>query len=179
MRIIAGQWRGRPIIAPAGESTRPTSDRARETLFSMLTSRLGGFTGLVVADVFAGSGALGLEALSRGASACLFLDSDRAAIAAIRSNLATLQCASGQVRQSSALGCPPPAVPCDLILLDPPYGWADLSRLLGQLSSAQWLKPGGWLSVETARDTVIDAGALTPIVHRQVGKAALHLLQAR
>ena len=68
MRIIAGEWRGRTLVAPEGADTRPTSDRARETLFSMLASRLGVFSGLAVADFFAGSGALGLEAMSRGAA---------------------------------------------------------------------------------------------------------------
>ena len=82
MRIIAGQWRGRKLIAPAGETTRPTADRTRETLFSMLVSRLGTFEGLRVADLFAGSGALGLEALSRGAAGCVFVEQDAAAIRA-------------------------------------------------------------------------------------------------
>ena len=72
MRVIAGRWRGRPLLAPAGQATRPTSDRAREGLFSMLASRLGSFEGLVVADLFAGTGALGIEALSRGAAHCTF-----------------------------------------------------------------------------------------------------------
>ena len=74
MRVIAGQWRGRPLAAPLGEATRPTADRTREALFSMLTSRLGTFEGLAVADMFAGSGALGIEALSRGAATCLFVE---------------------------------------------------------------------------------------------------------
>ena len=65
MRVIAGQWRGRRLVAPVGETTRPTADRTRETLFSMLVSRLGSFEGLAVADLFAGSGALGIEALER------------------------------------------------------------------------------------------------------------------
>jgi 16S rRNA (guanine966-N2)-methyltransferase len=73
MRIIAGKWRGRPIAAPPGLATRPTADRVRETLFSMLASRLGGFDELRVADLFAGSGALGLEALSRGAQSATFV----------------------------------------------------------------------------------------------------------
>ncbi len=90
MRIIAGQWRGRPLAAPAGETTRPTSDRAREGLFSMLASRLGSFEGLRVADLFAGTGALGLEALSRGAAHCTFVERERAAVAAIERNIAKL-----------------------------------------------------------------------------------------
>ncbi|MCR9180947.1 MAG: RsmD family RNA methyltransferase, partial [Erythrobacteraceae bacterium] len=90
MRIVAGEWRGRKLVAPKGEATRPTADRMRETLFSMLTSRLGSFEELTVADLFAGSGALGLEALSRGAGSCLFVEQDRAAIDAIRTNITAL-----------------------------------------------------------------------------------------
>ena len=88
MRIIAGAWRGRPLEAPAGTATRPTSDRAREGLFSMLASRIGSFEGLHVADLFAGTGALGLEALSRGAAHCTFVEKDRAALDALRRNVA-------------------------------------------------------------------------------------------
>ena len=86
MRIIAGEWRGRPIEAPPGLATRPTADRVRETLFSMLASRLGSFEDLRVADLFAGSGALGLEALSRGAATAAFVENDPAAAAVIRRN---------------------------------------------------------------------------------------------
>ena len=86
---IPGEWRGRPLIAPEGRATRPTSDRAREGLFSMLQSRVGSFEGLTVADLFAGTGALGLEALSRGAAHCLFVDTDRNAVASIQRNLAS------------------------------------------------------------------------------------------
>ena len=84
MRIIAGRWRGRPLVAPQGQDTRPTSDRAREGLFSMLASRLGTFEGLQVADLFAGSGALGLEALSRGAAHCLVVENGLGRRAAAR-----------------------------------------------------------------------------------------------
>ena len=83
MRIIAGEWRGRGIEAPAGAGTRPTADRVRETLFSRLASRLGSFEDLRVADLFAGSGALGLEALSRGAACAAFVESDAAASAVV------------------------------------------------------------------------------------------------
>ncbi|MFM6830662.1 MAG: RsmD family RNA methyltransferase, partial [Novosphingobium sp.] len=86
MRIIAGEWRGRPVRAPEGDTTRPTADRMRETLFSMLASRLGSFEGLAVADLFAGSGALGLEALSRGAKFCQFVDESAEARGVIRRN---------------------------------------------------------------------------------------------
>ena len=90
MRIIAGGWRGRKLIAPAGDTTRPTGDRTRETLFNMLASRLGDFDGLTVADLFAGSGALGLEALSRGAASCLFVEQEAAAAETIRRNITAL-----------------------------------------------------------------------------------------
>ena len=91
MRIIAGEWRRRPIVAPEGDITRPTADRTRETLFSMLMSRLGTFEGLLVGDLFAGSGALGLEALSRGAARVIFVEQDAAALRALRSNIANLR----------------------------------------------------------------------------------------
>ncbi|MEO6387785.1 MAG: RsmD family RNA methyltransferase, partial [Croceibacterium sp.] len=87
MRIIAGEWRRRLLKTPEGDTTRPSADRTRETLFAMLTSRLGTFEELAVADLFAGSGALGLEALSRGAASCLFVEHDPAAIRALRTNL--------------------------------------------------------------------------------------------
>ena len=87
MRIIAGNWKRRQLRAPVGEATRPTADRTRETLFSMLVSRLGSFEGLGVADLFAGSGALGLEALSRGCGSCLFVEEDKRAIDAIRAKV--------------------------------------------------------------------------------------------
>ncbi len=90
MRIIAGKWRGRTLATPPGATTRPTADRTREALFSILTSRLGSFEDLVVADIFACTGALGLEALSRGAARAIFVDEDRQALAALRKNIATL-----------------------------------------------------------------------------------------
>src|SRR3954467_10782232 len=120
MRIIAGRWRGRPLLSPPGHATRPTADRVREALFSMLASRLGTFEGLQVADLFAGSGALGLEALSRGAAHCVFVEKDRRAVEAIRANLAALG-ASGEVLARDADHAALPG-PFDLAFLDPPYG---------------------------------------------------------
>jgi 16S rRNA (guanine966-N2)-methyltransferase len=90
MRIISGIYRGRPLVAPKGETTRPTADRTREALFSMLISRLGSFEGLRVLDLFAGSGALGLEALSRGAASCTFVEQDGDAITALKANIAKM-----------------------------------------------------------------------------------------
>ena len=117
MRIIAGEWRGRPLTAPKGDATRPTADRTRETLFSMLTSRIGSFEGLAVGDFFAGSGALGFEALSRGAATCLFVEQDKRAVEAIRARqaghaqvrslqdfFATLDAAATTAQDSDQLG---------------------------------------------------------------------------
>ena len=90
MRIIAGKWRGRPLLAPEGLATRPTSARAREALFSMLASRIGSFADMQVLDLFAGTGALGLEALSRGAAHALFIERDAAAVRLLQQNIARL-----------------------------------------------------------------------------------------
>jgi len=171
MRIIAGRWRGRPILAPAGQSTRPTSDRTREALFSMLASRIGGFEGLRVADLFAGSGALGLEALSRGAAHCIFVETDRAAIDAIRRNLATL----GGEAEILALAAEHARIPgpLDLVFLDPPYKSALAAPALARLP----LAPGGWASVETARDEDVSAEGYAVEAERVHGKAKLTLLR--
>ena len=121
MRIIAGEWRGRRLRAPPGIDTRPTADRVRETLFSMLASRLGSFEGLRVADLFAGSGALGLEALSRGAAFACFVETDPNAAAAIRSNAEALGALERvRILGGSALALPK-SEPFDLALADPPY----------------------------------------------------------
>jgi 16S rRNA (guanine966-N2)-methyltransferase len=172
MRIIAGRWRGRPLVAPEGQATRPTADRVREALFSMLASRIGSFEGLRVADLFAGSGALGLEALSRGAAHCVFVENDRRAVDAIRRNLAQLG-ASGEVLARSADHAVLPT-PVDLAFLDPPYGSGLAPGLLARLPIA----PGGWVSVETGRgEETIAAGFETDVV-RTYGKARISLLRA-
>ena len=143
MRIIAGQWRGRPIIAPKGDATRPTADRMREALFSMLASRLGSFEELSVADLFAGSGALGLEALSRGAASCVFVEQDRAAVDALKANIAKLG-AKADVRAQSVLALPPATKPYDLILMDPPYGTGAGAVALDKLGRLGWADEATW-----------------------------------
>jgi 16S rRNA (guanine966-N2)-methyltransferase len=171
MRIIAGQWRGRPLLAPPGDSTRPTADRVREALFSMLASRLGSFEGLQVADLFAGSGALGLEALSRGAAHCVFVENDRRAADAIRANIASLG-ASGEVLTRNAEHSALPA-PADLAFLDPPYGSGLAPAVLAKLN----LAPGGWASVETGRGERVEAGGYEVDAERNYGKAKITLLR--
>jgi 16S rRNA (guanine966-N2)-methyltransferase len=147
LRIIAGAYRGRALTAPPGEGTRPTSDRARQALFNILEHApwSPGLRGRRVIDLFAGSGALGFEALSRGAAFCLFVETNEAARGAIRENVDALGLfGSTRVHRRSAvdLGVRPGAdgPPFDLALLDPPYGKGlgeeALNRLVG----------GGWIS---------------------------------
>jgi len=171
MRIIAGRWRGRPLIAPPGESTRPTSDRTREALFSMLASRLGTFEGLRVADLFAGSGALGLEALSLGAAHCTFVETERAALEAIRRNVAALG-AESDIVPGSALTVRL-AGPLDLAFLDPPYR----SGLAPAALAALPLAPGAFASIETARDEATAAPGFEEEASRVHGKARITLLR--
>nr|WP_087574049.1 16S rRNA (guanine(966)-N(2))-methyltransferase RsmD [Sphingomonas sp. CDS-1] len=177
MRIIAGQWRGRPLAAPKGDATRPTADRTRETLFSMLLSRIGSFEGLGVGDFFAGSGALGLEALSRGAASCIFVEQDRSALDAIRANGEKLGIRP-DVRQSSVLALGPAAKPLDLILMDPPYNSGAGSVALDKLSRLGWTGPATWVSIETDRREDVEVKGFTIEATRDIGKARLTLLRA-
>lgn len=179
MRIIAGDWRGRRLIAPKGDATRPTADRTRETLFSMLTSRLGTFEGLDVADLFAGSGALGFEALSRGASRCLFVEDERGALDAIRSNIAALGARDrAHVEAVSVMHLRARSQPLDLILLDPPYRTGAGEVALDRLLRLGWIGPATWIALETAMNEDPEIAGLTPDASRKVGKAKLTLLRS-
>ena len=159
MRIIAGEWRRRQLHAPPGEVTRPTADRTRETLFAMLTSRLGSFEGLAVADLFAGSGALGLEALSRGAASCDFVEVSAASLRAVRENAELLGAGERAVvhrgdaiRFIAGLG----EGAYDLAFADPPYGHG----LAAQVAT-RWLEVpfAALLGVEHAtRDEMPEGG---------------------
>ena len=156
MRIIGGAWRGRRLNAPPGIATRPTSDRVRQALFDMLLHAPWGgrerVDGAVVLDAFAGTGALGLEALSRGAATATFLERDRAALGSLRANVAA--CAAGaraRVLASDALR-PLPGLPSTLVFLDPPYGDGLVPRALAALAGAGWLAPGALLVAEVGRD---------------------------
>lgn len=155
MRVIAGRWGGRRLQAPPGAATRPTSDRVREALFSVLGERVAGAR---VLDLFAGSGALGLEALSRGAARATFVDSAPAALKAVRANLAALG-AEAEVRRSDArrflVGASAARSEYDLIFLDPPYRLA--ARLGRELSEAlpAVLAPGAVVVAESDRRNVL------------------------
>ena len=177
MRIVAGQWRGRKLLAPPGDATRPTADRVRETLFSMLVSRLGSFADLRVADLFAGSGALGFEALSRGAAFVCLVENDPKAAAAIRANAAGL----GAVDRVAVLGgsalALPRSAPFDLIFADPPYASGSGTAAVQAVATAGWLAPGGWMAVETDRSDRIDGGEWALDSERPVGRARLSLFR--
>lgn len=178
LRIVAGEWRGRKLVAPEGDSTRPTADRTRETLFSMLVSRLGTFEGLAVADLFAGSGALGLEALSRGAASCVFVEQAPPAVRAIRANIAALRAqARCDVRASSVMALGPVKEPLDLVLLDPPYGTGAGAVALDRLVRLGWIGPATWISLETAADEEPRVKSLETVAERRVGKARLSLMK--
>jgi 16S rRNA (guanine966-N2)-methyltransferase len=153
MRIISGTHKGRRIAAPSGDSTRPTSDRVRESVFNIL----GPVNDLSVLDLFAGSGALGLEALSRGARRCVFVDSDAEAARVIAANLAALDLTGAVVEKRDALAVLREAgargTKYDLVFCDPPYGdWASLEPRLAELLP-RVLAEEGMLVVETGART--------------------------
>ena len=168
MRVIAGELRGRRLEAPKGATTRPTSDRVREATFNALTS-MDALDGAVVLDAFAGSGALGIEALSRGAARCTFVERDRAALVALRANLERL--GLGAERAAVVTG---DAVRVggdwDLALLDPPYAFDGWERLLTSLSPAVAVcesgrpipPPEGWVVV---REKAYGATVVTILRH--------------
>ena len=176
MRVISGQWRGRPLVAPKGDATRPTADRMREALFSMLTSRVGSFEGLAVADLFAGSGALGIEALSRGAGSCLFVEQDKPALDALKGNLAKLGI-RGDVRATSVMAMGPAPAPLDIILMDPPYDTGAGLVALDKLARLGWTSPATWISLETAKAEVVELAGFEVDATRVHGKARLTLLR--
>jgi 16S rRNA (guanine966-N2)-methyltransferase len=141
----------------------------------MLASRLGSFEDLRVADLFAGSGALGFEALSRGAGSATFVENDPGAAAVIRRNAEELG-APVQILTSSALALPR-SEPFDLIFADPPYGSASGTAVVESVLNGCWLASGGWMSVETSRDDRVDTGGLEIDTTRDVGRARITLLR--
>jgi 16S rRNA (guanine966-N2)-methyltransferase len=172
--VIAGQWGGRRLQAPAGAATRPTSDRVREALFAILGPRV---EAARVLDLYAGSGALGIEALSRGAAEATFVDSAPAAVKAVRANLTALG-AEADVRRADARaflrGASREGRHYDLVFLDPPYRLAE--RLGRELSEAlpAVLAPGGLAVSESDRRSVLDLD-LTPIDERRYGDTVIRI----
>lgn len=178
MRIIAGRWRGRLLTPPKSHAIRPTSDRAREALFSALEHRLGEFNDLRVADVFAGTGALGIEALSRGAASATFVDASNEAERIIKENLAVLGAASlGQVMRINISGLPISKVPYDVVFLDPPYRQNLATPALTSLLEQGWIGPASWIAIETGRDEEIELDQFTVERDAFYGKARSRLLR--
>jgi 16S rRNA (guanine966-N2)-methyltransferase len=152
-RVIAGAAGGRRLAVPPGQGTRPTSDRAREALFSTWESLRGTLHGARVLDLYGGSGAVGLEALSRGAAHALLVEADSRAVRTIRENARAVALPGAEVRSGKAERIaegPPPAEPYDVVFLDPPYDVADaeLREILITLSTGGWLTAGALATVE-------------------------------
>jgi 16S rRNA (guanine966-N2)-methyltransferase len=176
VRIVAGAWRGLSLAAPPGAATRPTADRVRQALFDMLLHAPWGgralLEGAEVLDAFAGTGALGLEALSRGAAHASFLERDRAALACLRANVE--RCRAGERARVLAGDAthPPAGWPCSLVFLDPPYRQSLVRAALAALDRAGWIAPGAVVVAEGARDEEI-ALTGTLLVERAHGAAGL------
>ncbi len=193
LRVIAGEHRGRRLAVPQGRDVRPTSDRARESLFNILTNgyRRPDGTGLLpgahVLDGFAGSGALGIEALSRGATQVTFVERDREALTCLRQNLAPFGQAT-RVIAGAIEALPQASAAADLVLLDPPYAYSELGSLLAQLSAGGWLKRETLLVIERDarakgdhqdRDLrAFDAAGLQVLDRREIGRNAFFFLSS-
>ncbi len=177
MRVIAGRWRGRTLAAPPGDSTRPTADRVRESLFSILASRLGGFDDLNAADLYAGSGALGIEALSRGAAHCHFVEADRKVVDALRANLTRVSALDRATISNCRVESFVAAQQFHLLFADPPYASGSGSSVAALVAERGWLAPGGWLAVETERGASVDPMSLDLDSERDIGRARLTLLR--
>lgn len=183
MRIVAGRHKGRKLVPPEGDAIRPTADRARQALFNILGSPAHATDdgplprGMAVLDAFAGSGALGLEALSRGAARVVFIDRDPAACRLIERNLATLGERGAVLRRDATR---PGAAPfaCGLAFLDPPYGSALAGPALAALCEDGWLAPDALVSVELGRrEGFGPPPGFEPVDERAYGAAKLLLLR--
>jgi len=180
MRIIAGQFKGRGLRAPDSQGTRPTADRVREALFSHIESQLGGLEGLRVLDAFAGTGALGLEALSRGAAHAVFIESDRGAAAALYANIAHCEAEErATVRMGNAFALATRLSqwgPFDLLLLDPPYRTPadEVLRLVEALRQTQAVSASAYVVYEHQRRNAVVWPACYDGVHQaRYGKTFL------
>ena len=181
LRIIAGKFRGKQHSSPEDDAIRPTADRVRESVFNILASRLGpNFDGLRVLDLFAGTGALGLEALSRGASQIVFVDTGAEARGLIRDHIEAF--GAGGVakllrRDATALGPAGTMGPVDLVFLDPPYGKGLGEQALLALKDGGWLKPETVLVLEESSALTLNPPpGFTLDDRREYGAAAVHFL---
>jgi len=144
----------------------------------MLASRIGSFEGLRVADLFAGSGALGLEALSRGAAHCTFIEKDRGALASLKTNVERLGAGErSEIRGQTVEHASSPSEPFDLVLMDPPYATDLAQAALDRFSTGKWLAPGAWISVELSGQVLELPAGLREEAERRFGKARIILIR--
>jgi 16S rRNA (guanine966-N2)-methyltransferase len=177
LRIIGGTWRGRKLRFPDAEAIRPTPDRVRETLFNWIGPRAVGARGL---DLFAGSGALGLELISRGASSVVFVERDAVAARELRNLLTTWGAAGAQVDQADAVRwLSTHARPFDIVFLDPPFAAGLLEEVAQKLESGGWLAPHALIYVESpARDELPPVPAAWKVLKsKRAGEVGYHLLE--
>lgn len=175
LRIIGGRWRGRKLRFPSAEGLRPTPDRVRETLFNWLAPVIHGARGL---DLFAGSGALGLEALSRGAAELVFVERAPRVARYLRETVAALAAAGGRVVQSDAEAfLAGTAQPFDVVFLDPPFDAQVVPALLARLVAGGWLAPGARVYVEQPAARGAPAWPAPLVAHRsgRAGEVGYHL----
>jgi 16S rRNA (guanine966-N2)-methyltransferase len=183
LRILGGLWRGRVIAAPEDRDVRPTAQRTRESLFNRLLHSFAdqGFhlANAHVVDVCAGSGALGLEALSRGAAFATFVENAPAALGLLERNIAALSAEDRtRILRADARSLPRATQPCDLAMLDPPYGQGLIAPLLSALLAPGWLRTGALVTVETEADEDTGAPEGYELIDRRVtGRAAVAVLQ--
>jgi 16S rRNA (guanine966-N2)-methyltransferase len=176
LRIIGGTWRGRKLRFPPSPEIRPTPDRVRETLFNWLGTRVSGTRCL---DLFAGSGALGLESLSRGAAQATFVERDAAAVRELRARLAEWGAVGAQVEQGDALRfLAGTGGPFDIVFLDPPFDSDLLTAAAGFLERGRWLAPGALIYVECAARAGLPPLPQSWVVAKakQAGEVGYHLL---
>ena len=186
MRIVGGRFRGRRLAAPKGDAVRPTADRVRESVFNILAHGLDGtdIEGATVVDVCAGSGALGLEALSRGAVRAVFIDEDGAALKCIRQNATDLGVERDvlMLRLDAARLPPPPLAagdPAALAFLDPPYGSGLAVPALTGLKTKGWIAAGALCVVEIGgEEALAPPPDFTPLDERLYGAARIIFLRA-
>jgi 16S rRNA (guanine966-N2)-methyltransferase len=170
MRVVAGELRGRKLVAPAGETTRPTTDKVRQAVFNSLES-MGVVADAEVLDLFAGSGAMGIEALSRGAAHCTFVERDRAAVVALRANISALGLADrSTVVVADVWSWPGIGRPCDLAIVDPPYAFDAWDDLLARIDAP-------YVVCEAAREVAASEGR-TVLRSRGYGRTTVTLLGA-
>lgn len=184
MRIISGSARGRRLAEFSGTQVRPTPDRVREALFSLLFSRLGSFAGLTVLEIFAGSGAMSLEALSRNAQSAVLLDSSPAAIKLIEENVrrCKFETQVTVLRQDACKGLAGVARqgPYDLIFMDPPYGKNLIPLVLNEIDCLNLLSVDGIICAESETEfSPADTGKLECFDSRRYGSSVIHLFRTR